>query len=164
MTDWGCHGFGGALFCLNLHHTGPSEIIPPDGKEYPHLTYIYANGVRIYHGGGWGDILSFKGTEGELPARGGDQSDQAPPPDIHIPNYKGHGGIFGDFLYCVRTRERPFRDIEVGHRTATHAHLGNIAYWTNRRLKWDPLKEEIIGDPEASRWLDRPMREPWSLA
>ena len=58
----------------------------------------------------------------------------------------------------------PFRDIEIGHRTATHSHLGNIAYWLKRPLRWDPIKEEIIGDPEANRWLDRPMREPWTLA
>jgi predicted dehydrogenase len=160
MTDWGCHGFGGALFTCNLHTTGPVEIIPPDGKEYKRLTYIFENGVRIYHGGGWGGILSFRGTEGELPDRSGKRPS---PPDIHIPHYKGRGGIFGDFLHCVRTRERPFRDIEIAHRTATHCHLGNIAYWTNRRLKWDPHTEKIIGDPEASRWLDRTKREPWSL-
>ena len=163
MTDWGCHGFGGALFTLNLHETGPVQIIPPDGKDYPRLTYVFANGVRIYHGGGWGGILSFRGTEGEIPARGAKESENQTPPDIHIPNYKGRGGIFGDFLHCVRTRERPFRDIEIAHRTASHCHLGNIAYWLKRPLKWDPVREEIIGDPEAGRWLDRPMREPWGL-
>lgn len=161
MTDWGCHGFGGALFTCDLHETGPVEIIPPDGEDHPHLTYRFANGVRIYHGGGWGGILSFRGTGGELPARDG--GPRADPPDIYIPNYRGRGGILGDFLHCVRTRERPFRDIEVAHRTATHCHLGNIAYWLNRRLNWDPAKEEIVGDPEASRWLDRPLREPWTL-
>lgn len=162
MTDWGCHGFGGALFCLDLHRTGPVEIIPPDGQDFPQLTYIFANGIRIYHGGGWGGLLSFRGTAREIPDR--ELGEGLTPPDIEIPNYKGRGGIFGDFLHCVRTRERPFRDIEIAHRTATHCHLGNIAYWLNRRLKWDPEKEEIIGDPEASRWLDRAMREPWNLA
>jgi len=160
MTDWGCHGFGGALYCLQLHKTGPVEIIPPDGKDHKQLTYVFANGIRVYHGGGWGGILSFRGTEGEIPAR--DRSKQSPP-NVHVPNYKGRGGIFGDFLHCVRTRQRPFRDIEIAHRTATHCHLGNIAYWLKRRLKWDPVKEEIIGDPEAARWLDRPKREPWTL-
>lgn len=163
MTDWGCHGFGGALFCLQLHETGPVEIIPPDGKDYPQLTYKFANGVQIHHGGGWGGILSFKGTEGEIPFRD-DTGAMPSPPNIYIPNYKGRGGIFGDFVHCVRTRQRPFRDIERAHRTATVAHLGNIAYWLKRPLKWDPVKEEIIGDTEANRWLDRPMREPWSLA
>jgi predicted dehydrogenase len=162
MTDWGCHGFGGALFACNLYKTGPIEIIPPDGKEHPQLTYIFANGVRIYHGGGWGGLLSFRGTKGELPVRNG--AKEPPMPDIQIPNYKGRGGILGDFLHCVRTRERPFRDIELGHRTATTCHLGNIAYWLKRPLRWDPVKEEILGDTEASRWLDRPMREPWRIA
>jgi predicted dehydrogenase len=163
MTDWGAHGFGGALFTCALHETGPVEIIPPDGKDHERLTYRFANGVRLYHGGGWGGILSFRGTDGEIPPRGGRRSRRQNPPNIHIPNYKGRGGIFGDFLHCVRTREKPFRDIEVAHRTVTVCHLGNIAYWLKRPLKWDPVKEEIVGDPEASRWLDRPKREPWRL-
>jgi len=162
MTDWGCHTFGGALFCLNLHRTGAVEIYPPDGKDHERLTYVFANGIRIYHGGGWGGMLSFKGTAGEAPSRDNPRNRQQPP-NIHIPNYKGRGGIFGDFVHCVRTRERPFRDIELAHRTATHCHLGNIAYWLKRPIKWDPEKEEVIGDPQVSRWLDRPMREPWIL-
>ena len=163
MTDWGCHGFGGALFACSVHDTGPVEITPPDGKDVKHLTYRFANGLKIYHGGGWGGILSFKGTEGEIPFRD-DNKKRPEPPKIEIPNYKGQGGILGDFLHCVRTRELPFRDIEVAHRTATHAHLGNIAYWLKRSLRWDPAKEEIIDDAEASSWLDRPMREPWMLS
>jgi predicted dehydrogenase len=162
MTDWGAHGFGGALFACNLHTTGPVEIVPPDGKEFSHLTYRFANGVRIYHGGGWGGILSFRGTKGEIPPREKEAPKQTPP-NIFIPNYKGRGGLVGDFLHCVRTRERPFRHIEVAHRTVTVCHLGNIAYWLNRPLKWDPEKEEILGDPEAARWLDRPKREPWRI-
>ncbi|MCP5524897.1 MAG: Gfo/Idh/MocA family oxidoreductase [Verrucomicrobiales bacterium] len=162
MTDWGCHGFGGALFTLNLQDTGPVKIIPPDGKDVERLTFVFANGIRIYHGGGWGGLLSFRGTEGEIPDPV--DGEGRTPPDIDIPNYKGRGGIFGDFLHCVRTREKPFRDIERAHRTATTCHLGNIAYWLKRPLQWDPEKEEILGDPEASRWLDRSMREPWTLA
>jgi len=163
MTDWGCHGFGGALFTCNLHETGPVEIIPPDGKEYERLTYKFANGVRIYHNGGWDGILSFRGTEGEIPNRENPKNKETPP-KIYIPNYKGRGGIFGDFVHCVRTRQRPFRDIAIAHRTASLCHLGNIAYWLKRPLQWDPVKEEILNDPEASRWLDRERREPWTLA
>ena len=160
MTDWGCHGFGGALFTCNLHETGPVKITPPDGKDVKQLTFRFANGVRIYHGGGWGGLLSFRGTHGECPARG---QPRMQPPAIHIPNYKGSGGLLGDFLHCVRSREKPFRDIELGHRTASLCHLGNIAYWLGRPLRWDPENEQILGDPEANRWLDRPLREPWVL-
>lgn len=163
MTDWGCHTFGGAMFCCNVHTTGPSEIIPPDGKDVKNLTYVFANGLKIYHGGAWGEMMSYRGTEGELPRRNAPKGKQDAPPNIFIQNYRGNGGIFGDFLHCVRTRQRPFRDIELGHRTATLCHLGNIAYWLKRPLKWDPVKEEITGDAEAARWLDRPKREPWAL-
>lgn len=163
MTDWGCHTFGGALFGCNLHRTGPVEVIPPDGKDVKNLTFVFENGVKIYHGGGWGGILTFKGTEGEIGVNGDKTGKKESPPNVYIPNYKGQGGIFGDFLHCVRTRQKPFRDIEIAHRTATVSHLGNIAYWLNRPLKWDPAAEAILGDPEATRWLDRTKREPWTL-
>ena len=41
--------------------------------------------------------------------------------------------------------------------------MGNLALWLNRPLKWDPVKEEFVGDAEANSWLDRPKREPWTL-
>jgi hypothetical protein len=159
MTDWGAHAFGGAMFACSLHETGPAEIIPPTrGKP---LTYIFENGVRMYRARGKsGNIIHFVGTKGEAPR---DRDDRSRPPDIDIPNYKGRGGIFGDFLHCVRTRQHPFRDIAIAHRTVTLCHLGNIATWLGRPLKWDPVKEQIIGDEEASRWLDRPRHGQWQL-
>lgn len=159
MTDWGAHGFGGALFAANLHETGPVEIIPPNGADVKYLTYVFANGVRMYHGGSKAGIHTFRGTAGEICEN--DRARSAP--SIAIPNYRGRGGINGDFLHCVKTRQRPFRDIAIAHRTVSVCHLGNIAYWLNRPLRWDPVKEEIIGDEEASRWLSRPMRAPWAL-
>jgi len=162
MTDWGCHGFGGAMFTCNVHNTGPVKITPPDGKDVKQLTFEFENGLKIYHGGGWGGLLSFRGTEGELPNRK-DKRARPKPPDIEIPNYKGRGALMGDFVHCVKHRETPFRDIEVAHRTATLAHLGNIAYWLKRPLRFDPKTEQIIGDPDAAKWLDRDMRAPWKL-
>ena len=161
-TDWGCHTFGGAMFCLELHETGPTEILPPDGDERSQMTVKFANGVQIHHGGGWDGIINFAGTEGRI-SEADRRANKMEVPDIYIPNYRGHGGIFGDFLHCVRTRELPFRDIEVAHRTATVCHLINISYWLNRPLKWDAEQEVIVGDAEANRWLDRAKREPWAL-
>jgi predicted dehydrogenase len=164
MTDWGAHHNGGALFCMGLQYDAPVEVIPPDGKEYKYLTYKFANGIVMHDGGAWDGPMSFRGTKGEIPARDGKKGRKnVPAPNISIPNYKGSGGIFGDFLYCVKTRERPFRDIELAHRTLTVCHLGNIVTWLGQRLKYDPVKEEIIGNDEASRWLDRPKRAPWCI-
>ncbi|MEI6646037.1 MAG: Gfo/Idh/MocA family oxidoreductase [bacterium] len=159
MTDWGAHTFGGALFACNLHLTGPVEIHPPDGKDYPLLTYIYANGMRIYHGGK-SPKLTFRGTKMEISS---DDASRIPAPRIVIPNYSGSGGILGDFINCVKTRQQPFRHIETAHRVASHCHLGNICYWLNRPLKWDPVKEEFINDDEANRWLARPNRSSWQI-
>lgn len=156
MTDWGAHRFGAALFATGLHHTGPVEILPPNGIDIERLTYVFENGARFYHGGT--DNIIYRGTEGEIP--GVHPSMLA---RVDMEGYKGSGGIFGDFLHCVKTRELPFRDIEIAHRAVSVCHLGNIAYWLNRPLKWNPVTEEIIDDPEASRWLDRPMRGSWRL-
>jgi len=80
-----------------------------------------------------------------------------------VPAYKGTGGIYGDFIECVKTRARPFRDIEVAINTVTVCHLGIIAYQLQRSLKWDAARQEFSGDEEANRFLDRARREPWQL-
>jgi hypothetical protein len=157
MTDWGGHKFGAVIFAMDLQETGPAEIYPPDGKEHKYLTFVYANGFRMHHMGA--PDITYKGTNGEASRRKMGRA----PDDPTMLRYKGSGGIGGDFLHCVRTRERPFRDVEYGHRAATVCHLGNIAYWLDRPLKWDPVKEDFIGDEEASRWVDRPRRAPWRL-
>jgi hypothetical protein len=66
-----------------------------------------------------------------------------------------------NFLDAVKSRQDPIEPVEVGHRTATICHLGNIAMQLKRKLRWDPVKEEFPGDTEANRFLDRPMRKPW---
>jgi hypothetical protein len=81
-----------------------------------------------------------------------------------VPSYKGEGGIYGDFIYCVKNRsEKPFRDIEFAENTVTVSHLGIIAYELKRSLKWDPAKQTFPEDAEAIRMIDRARREPWQL-
>ncbi|HZO55406.1 MAG TPA: Gfo/Idh/MocA family oxidoreductase [Bryobacteraceae bacterium] len=66
-----------------------------------------------------------------------------------------------NFLDCVKSRQKPISEVEDGHRVAVACHLGNISLRVGRKLKWDPVKEEIIGDREASAMLERPYRKPW---
>ena len=150
MTDWGAHKFGGAMFACGIRDQGPTEVIPPDGKDVKFLTFVFANGFKMYHANK-GDV-DVVGTPGEKIA------------PKEMPTYKGTGGIYGDFLHCVKSREKPFRDIEFAHRTVSICHLGNIAYELKRPLKWDPAKEIFPGDEEANRMLDRAKREPWVLS
>ena len=80
-----------------------------------------------------------------------------------MPSYKGQGGISGDFLESVKTRQKPFRDIELAINTMAVCHLGIISYQLKRSLKWDPVKEKIVGDKEASKMMHRPSRQPWDI-
>ncbi|HEY1381551.1 MAG TPA: hypothetical protein VGF55_32435, partial [Gemmataceae bacterium] len=68
-----------------------------------------------------------------------------------------------NFIDCVRSRQRPAADVEICHKASTVAHLGNIAYRTGRKLRWDAAREEIIGDAAANALLGRPARKPWDL-
>ena len=68
-----------------------------------------------------------------------------------------------NFIECVRTRRRPVADVEIGHRSTIAAHLGNIAYRTGRKLRWDSEKELFPDDPSACELLGRQARKPWDL-
>jgi len=68
-----------------------------------------------------------------------------------------------NFLECMRTRERPRSDVEIGHNSMVACHLGNIAYRLGRRVQWDVENERMIGDSEAQRYVSREYRAPWKL-
>jgi hypothetical protein len=80
--------------------------------------------------------------------------------EIHLYESTNHPD---NFLQCIKTRKRPASDAEVGCRSVTVCHLGNIAYWLKRPLRWNPEKEQFINDPEADRMRARALRAPWRL-
>ena len=66
-----------------------------------------------------------------------------------------------DFLAAIETRGRPVADIEEGHISTASCILANISMETERRLVYDPQKRIVVDDPDATRRLRRPYREPW---
>lgn len=69
-----------------------------------------------------------------------------------------------NFIECVRSRQKPLADIEIGHTSSIVCHLGNISYRVGgRKIRWDAAKEEIVGDREASKLLWREPRKQWNL-
>jgi len=170
MTNWGAHMFDIAQWALGMDESGPVEIIPPDGKEHPFLTYRYASGPIMTR-----EAISqstpgvrFEGTKGMIEVTRENliaepeslRRQKIGPNEIHLYESIEHPD---NFLECVRTRKRPACDADVGYRSITVCHLGNIAYWLKRPLRWDPAREQFVNDPEADRMLWREMRAPWQV-
>jgi hypothetical protein len=68
----------------------------------------------------------------------------------------------GNFFDSIQTRKDPICSAEVGHRSVTISHLGNIAMKTGRKLTWDAEKEEFVGDKEANGMMAREQRKGWT--
>jgi predicted dehydrogenase len=74
-----------------------------------------------------------------------------------------HGIHVQNFVDCMRSRQRPNSDVEIGHNSMIACHLANIAQRLGRQVKWDVEKEQMIGDPEAQSYVTRGYRAPWRL-
>lgn len=154
MTDWGGHKFGGLLHGMKLDHTGPSRIVPPKLGEPMRFEFATGQSINVQNGS------FYKCEDGYVNGTNNK--------NVKIPRglrwYSGGARtLVEDFIHCVKTRQRPFRDVEYSHRTASLCHLGNIAIKLNRPLKWDPVKEDFIDDIEASSFVDRARRGPWQI-
>ena len=137
------------------------------------MKYTYANDVvlncRQIPGKKSAELgTEFVGDKGSLFVyRGGLRTN--PPEllkDVEVPPIvKSEANIahVNDFLDCIKTRKTPAADISIGHRSATVCHLGNIAVRTGKKIHWDPKTETIVGDAEASKWLTKEYRKPYSL-
>ncbi len=190
-TDWGAHHNDIALWGTGFERSGPVSIegqslVPmiPGGfsaaSEYA-VAYTYANGVtqltRSTHGNDWkGSVLDkdvqqhgvrFEGTggwifvtRGKIEASHGDLL-TTPLPSSAKRLYTSENHM-KNFFDCVRSRQQPICDVEIGHRSVTVCHLGVIAMRLGRALKWNPATEQFVGDTAANGWLAREQRKPWS--
>ena len=68
-----------------------------------------------------------------------------------------------NFFNAVRDRGATVSDVFSHHRELSSCHLCNIAMLLKRKLKWDPVKEDFVGDAQASALVKRPQREPYAI-
>jgi predicted dehydrogenase len=174
MTDWGAHHFDIAQWALGMDESGPIEIIPPeDPKAEKGVRYLYANGVVVFHAdkddaGQSVNGITFVGSDGKIFVNRG-YLKSAPeevlkqPLGVHDVRLYQSPGHQRDWIECIRSRRRPIADVEIGARSVTVCHLGNLAYWNHRKLRWDPDHWQFVDDAEANKWLDRERRAPWKL-
>lgn len=187
LTDWGAHLIDLAQWANNTQETGPVEVdgtgkFPPrdaiwnTAGEFD-LHYRYANGVTMHV---WSDVpaLKFEGTEGWVMFRGWRAPLRASRPSIlsvEIPPEKQlyrprtliarrdetRGGEHLNFTDAILHGTPTYAPAEVGHRTASVSHLGNIAMQVGDPLQWDPAAERFTNSDAANQMLSRRQREPW---
>lgn len=181
MTNWGAHHIDIAHWGLGKDDSGPISVHAEQVKYHPEgahevpeacrITYDYGDGVKMIVGQGQKDIkmgTRFIGDKGEIYVNRGvfqPSSDEIgaiklKDSDIHLIDSSNH---HKNFLSCMETRELPICDVEIGHRTATACHLGNISCRLERKIEWDPVAEKINGDDEAAELTHRAHRAPYVL-
>jgi predicted dehydrogenase len=158
ITGWGAHMYDIAQWGLGMDESGPVEIsatgeFPKRGLFDVHVGYqgeaTYETGVKVISRNGEPGV-KFIGEDGWIRCwRGGFEAHdrevfrhKVPEGGVHLYESKNHEA---DWLQAMRTRKDPISTVD------------------GRKLKWDPVKEQIIGDPEASAMLDFEHRKPWTV-
>ena len=188
VTGWGAHGLDQVQWALGMDETGPVEIwtegdkfdpplyTKPESRgrgdkvcKTPSVFYRYASGIVLKLGDeGPGGGAVFLGEKGKITIdRGKLKSDpveiaEEPIRDSDVRLYKSDNHM-QNWFDCMKSREKPVADVEIGHRSTTICHLANIARWLGRKAAWDPAKEIFPGDDEANAYLDRTRRKPYEL-
>lgn len=173
MTNWGAHGIDQIQWALGKSHTGPTELWPD--TETGRLNMRYADGVVVRFerekapmGGAVfiGNHCKMEINRNRFATNPVGFVTDAPPPAAQQP-WEGEGWIakphLQNWLDCIKTRELPNADVEIGHRSVSICHLLNITRELGRRLKWNPDQEQFDGDDEANKLLDRPRRRGFEL-
>lgn len=191
MTDWGVHLLDYALFGMNeyvpksIMATGGKYAFPDDAMETPDtLTAVYDFGdfgliwehtIGIYGANyGRGHGVAFVGEHGTVVVdrQGWEMIPESSGFGVKegleaVPLQKSTGqGLnlhVANFIDCMKTRNKPNCDIEIGAHIARFAHLGNIAYRLGRRLYWDGESQKFVNDKEADAFARVNYREPWVL-
>lgn len=187
MTGWGAHGLDQIQWALGMDAAGPIELwvegpkfnpptyTQPESRargdklcSQPKVFFRYPGDIVVELDGGPAGGGKFIGQKGTITIDRGKCTSDPPeiakeplrPEEVHLDRSDDH---MQNWLDCIRSRKRPVADVEIGHRSATVCHLGNIARWVGRRLRWDPVAECFPEDAEANRYLDRPRRKGFEL-
>jgi predicted dehydrogenase len=177
LTDWGAHFCDTAQLVSGNEFSGPTEVTPVGETLFYNdgifntayqfdLLYKYANNITMRVKSGDGSIRLI-GEEGWVESVGWNSKLVASEDKILGSNdnkitLPTDNDEFIDFLESIREGRKTIYSAESGHRTSTLLHCGNIALTLNRKVEWNPEKEQFMNDPLAEGFRKRAMRDKWS--
>jgi len=168
LGDMCHHHIHGAAYQLGRDLSAPVEITPYAPPAHPEACGLwgwvemkYADGFTlVLESGEWGEPYNRKQPgktgEGDLLAMLSEADrkrlDEMPDPTV--------GVMFSE---AIRTRQRTQANAERSYRVACIYLLANVAIRCGRPLKYDPQADRVIGDEEADRLVNQPLRSPWRI-
>jgi len=180
IGEWGAHTFAQCQVGIGAADTSAVEYEYVKNKTGDGMVTRFANGIKMilerdldnkYWRGSCG--VRYEGTEGWVAAADGyskpDVSSPAMLDDFRklVYDYMARTqrpmSHVRNLLDCVKSRRQTVSNAEMMHRSMSTVHAANICMWLKRDLRYDPVKEEFINDPEANRLRSRAMREPWII-
>ena len=170
VLEWGSHCVDLCQWANDADRTSPVEYDPP---EQGRLVARYANGVKlIFRNDGWLPLGScpvrFEGDSGWVETGDSGKFVLSSPALLagrKVAEIDGYPATFHirDFLNCVKSRGQPLANADVACHSHITCHAANITIFLGRKLKFDPVKSEFIGDEEANRLRSEALREPWRV-
>jgi predicted dehydrogenase len=170
VLEWGSHCVDMCQWAADADDTAPVEYNPAVNDQ---ATARYASGVElVMRNGGWLGLGScpvrFEGETGWVEAGDSGKLALSSPALLagkRVAEIGGYPATFHvrEFLDCVKSRAKPRANARVSGQSHIACHAANIAIFLNRTLKYDPKKNEFIGDDEANRLRSEALREPWHL-
>ncbi|HYG35982.1 MAG TPA: Gfo/Idh/MocA family oxidoreductase [Clostridia bacterium] len=166
--EWGSHCVDLCQWANDADNTAPVEY-EPKGKE---LHARYGNGVRlIMRNDGWLPLGScpvrFEGETGWVETADDGEIVASSPALLNGKGAKisGYPANFHvrDFLDCVKTRAKTRANADAACQAHIACHAANIALFLNRKVQYDPVKNEFINDEQANRLRSEALREPWRI-
>jgi predicted dehydrogenase len=166
LGDMGTHMLDGPAYSYGFDTVMPVEVEAFAPPAHPEVTGMwawaklkFASGFTlVIESGEWGPRTGIKTNDSvDMLMKELSDADQAKIKAMPDPPRLLR---FGDAL---RTRKPSCGNAEMAHKTACIMHLMNVAIRTGRKIKFDPATELCIGDEEANRLINQPMRAPWHL-
>lgn len=175
VTDWGAHHLDITQWGLGMDGSGPLSVEGTAEVKQPNyyntftsfdFVFEYPNDIKVNFGNKYKGGITFHGPKGSIWVTRGDiksdPEDILKEPltstDVHLYESRDH---IQNWVDCMKSRELPIADVEIGHRSVSVCHLANICGQSGRKLIWDADRELFVNDIEANKMLDRGERAPY---